>query len=129
MLPDVSGDHLAVLRSCVVQDPLDEVVAVLVAGNIDEWDTSTILATFADSIEVATQEISASNLEALFNHLGRELIRTVLGCVANDMVDGSAAVRRATMLADVLDAPVSKLAMGDDVYVGKNFLDAWALLH
>jgi hypothetical protein len=43
------------------------------------------------------------------------------------MVDGTAAILRSTMLADVLDAPVAKLAMGDNVNVGKDLLNAGAL--
>lgn len=33
------------------------------------------------------------------------------------------------MFADMLDAPVAKLAMCHDVDVGKDFLNAWALQH
>lgn len=31
------------------------------------------------------------------------------------------------MLADMLDAPVAELSVGDNVDIGKNFLDAWSL--
>jgi hypothetical protein len=44
------------------------------------------------------------------------------------VVNGSAAVGRSTVLADVLNAPVAELAVGDDVDVLKNLLNAGALL-
>ena len=53
MLPDVAGDDLPMLRVGVCQNVLDEIVAVLVAGNINEWNSRTIKTTFADSIQVA----------------------------------------------------------------------------
>jgi len=31
------------------------------------------------------------------------------------------------MLADMLDAPISELAMSDDIDAGKDFIDAWTL--
>ena|SRR5277367_2183054 len=54
MLPDVAGDDLPMLRVGVSKNVLDEIVAVLVAGNINEWNSRTIKTTFADSIQVAT---------------------------------------------------------------------------
>jgi hypothetical protein len=54
MLPDVAGDDLPMLRVGVSQNVLDEIVAVLVTGNINEWNSRTIKTTFADSIQVAT---------------------------------------------------------------------------
>lgn len=115
------------LRSCIVQDPLDEVVAVLVAGNIDERNTGAIAATLANSIEVSAEEVSATNLEALLYHFGRKLVGAVLGCVSDDVVDGSAAIRRTAMLTNVLNTPVSELAVGDNVDVGENLFNAGAL--
>ena len=43
------------------------------------------------------------------------------------MVNGTAAIARSAVLADVLDAPIPKLTMGDNINVSKNLLDAWAL--
>lgn len=44
------------------------------------------------------------------------------------MVDSTVAVRESAMLADVLDAPVAELAVGDNIDAGKNFIDAWTLV-
>lgn len=44
------------------------------------------------------------------------------------MVDGTAAVGRRAMLADMLDAPVAELAMGDNVDVGKDLFNARTLV-
>lgn len=127
MLPNVGSNNLAVLWGCIVENPLDQVVAVLVACNIDQRNASTISAPFADSVEVAAQELSTANLEALLNYLGGELVGTILGSVPDDMVNGSATVGGAAMFADMLDAPVSKLPVSDYVDVGEYFLDARTL--
>ena len=127
VLPDMGSHDLAVLRSGVGQDPLDEVVAVLVAGNVDERNTRAVVTTLADAVEVALEELRTTNLQTLLNDLRGKLVHAVLGRIADDMVDGTAAILRSTMLADVLDAPVAKLAMGDNVNVGKDLLNAGAL--
>lgn len=69
VLPDVSSNDLAVLRVGMGQDVLDEVVAILVAGDIDQRDAGTVVSTLADAIQIATQELGTSDLEALLNNL------------------------------------------------------------
>lgn len=43
------------------------------------------------------------------------------------MVDGTAAIGRGTLLADVLDAPVTELTVSDDIDTSENFIDAGTL--
>lgn len=127
MLADVCSDHVSVLGIGMGQDVLNEIIAILVAGNVDQRNARTVETTLADSVKVAAKKLRASDLEAFLNDLGSELIHGVLGGVSNDMINGTAAVRRGTMLADMLDAPVAKLAVRHNIDVGKDFLDAWAL--
>ena len=47
--------------------------------------------------------------------------------MAKNMLDGATTVSRQTMLTDVLDAPISELAMSNNVDVGKNLFNAGAL--
>lgn len=129
MLPDVSSDHISVLGIGMGQDVLNEVIAILVAGNVDQRNAWTVETTLADSVKVTAKKLGTSDLEALLDHLGSELIHGVLCSVTNDMVDGTAAVGRGTVFADMLDAPVAKLAVSHDVDVGKDFFNAWALQH
>lgn len=117
VLADMGGYNFAILRCGVRQDVLDEVIPVLIAGNIDEWDPWTVHATFADAVEVAAEELGAANFQALLNHLGSELIHAVLSGIADNVVNGPAAVGGGAMLANVLDTPVAKLAVSDDVDV------------
>lgn len=124
VLSDVGSYHISVLRGSVIEDPLHKIVPILIAGNVNQRDASAITTALADTVQVAAEKVSSSNLEAFLNHLGSKLISAVLGCVANNMVNGSAAVGRSAMFANVLDAPVSKLPVSDNVDVGKNFLDA-----
>lgn len=127
MFADVSSDHVSVLGIRVGQDVLNEIIAILVAGNVNQWNTRTVKTALADPVKVAAKKLGASDLEAFLNNLGRELIHGILRSVPNDMINGTAAVRRGTMLANVLDAPVAKLTVRHDVDVGKDFLDARAL--
>lgn len=127
MLPDMSCYYLAMLGSRIVEDPLDQIIAILVAGNINQWNSSAVSATFADTIKVATQKLSASDLETFLDNFGGELIGAVLCRVPNHMVNSSASVGRSTVLAYVLNAPVSKLAMSHDIDVGKDLFNARAL--
>lgn len=128
MLANVSSNDLTVLRIGMSEDVLDEVVAILVTRNVDEWNTGTIHTPLADSIEIAAQEFGATNLEALFNDLGSKLVHRVLRCVPNHMIDGTATVCRSTVLTNVLDTPIAELAVSHNVDVQKNFLDAGTLL-
>lgn len=127
VLSDVSSDSLSMLRSSVVEDPLNQVVAILVAGNVNERDSSSISPTFADTIQIPAQEITTPDLETLLHHFGSKLIGAVLGSISNHMVNGPAAVRRAAVLTDVLDAPIAELPMSDNVDVGEDLLNAGAL--
>lgn len=42
MLADVNGNLLTLMMMGIHQDPLDEIVAVLVSSDVDEWNTRTI---------------------------------------------------------------------------------------
>ena len=127
MLADMCRHNLSMLRVGVGKDILDEVVAVLIAGNVDQRDTWAINTTLTDSIKVSTKELRTTNLQTLLDYLRGKLVHRVLGGIANDMINCTAPVRRSSMLADMLDAPVAELAMRDNVDVGENFLDTWAL--
>jgi len=127
VLADVSSHNLAMLRAGVGKDPLNEVVAVLVAGNVNQGDARAVHATLTHTIEVATQKLRTPNLETLLDNLGSKLVHAVLSGVADDVVDSTAAISRGTVLANVLNAPVAKLAVGHDVDVGEDLLNAGAL--
>ena len=128
VLADVLRDDLAMLRVGMSQDVLDEVVAILITCNVDQWDARTIKAALTNTIKVAAEKLNTSNLEALLNDLGGELIHAVLRSITDDVVDSSAAIGWSTVLADVLNAPISELAMSNDVNAGKNLLNAGTLM-
>ncbi len=127
VLPDVGRNNVTMLRGGVCENVLNQVIAILVAGDVDQGNPGTVDSALTHSIKVSTKEVGATNLQTLFNHLGGELVHTVLGSIADNVVDSPAPVRRCTVLTDMLNAPVSKLAVGDDVDVCQNFLDAGAL--
>jgi hypothetical protein len=127
VLSNVGSNSLSMLRGGVVENPLNQVVAILIAGNVNKWDPGSISSAFADTIQVPAQEITTPDLETLLHHFGSELIGAVLSSISNNMINGPAAVRGPTMLTDVLDAPIAELPMSDNVNIGENFLDAGAL--
>jgi hypothetical protein len=65
----VTGDDLPMLRISVSQDVLDEIVAILVAGDVDQRNTRTINASFAHTVQVAVEKLNTADLEALLNDL------------------------------------------------------------
>lgn len=121
------GNEVAVVRAAVRQDVLDKVVAELVASDVDERHARTVGTSLADAVQVPVEELVPANLQALLNDLGGILVHTVLRGEAQDVVDGTSAVSRGAVLADVLDAPVAELAMGDNIDAGKDLVDAGAL--
>lgn len=127
MLADVASNELSVLWVGMGQNVLNEVVTILITGDVDQWDTRTIETTFADPIKVAAEKVGTTNLEALLNNLGSKLIHAVLGGIADDMIDGSAAISWGTVLTDVLDAPVAELTMSNNINATKDLLNARSL--
>lgn len=129
MLSDMAGDNLPMLRVRVSQNVLNKIVAILVAGNINEWNSRTVKTTFTDAIQVATQKLDTTYLQALLDHFGRKLIHAVFRSISNDMISGTTAISWSSMLADVLDAPISKLAVSDNVNAGKHLFNTGTLVN
>lgn len=127
VLADMGGNNILVMGTGVSQNPLDQVVAILIACDIYERDARTIDATFADAIKVSIKELSSSDLQALLNYLGGILIRTVLSSIFDDVINSPTSITGSTMLANVLNTPIAKLAVRNNVDVHKNFLNAWTL--
>jgi len=124
----MTSNNLPVLWVGVGQDVLNQIVSILIAGNVDEWDTWAIISSLANAVEITAEKLNTSNLEAFLNNLRSELVHAVLRGVADDVVDSTSAICWSTMLTDVLNAPVAKLSMSNDVNAGKDLLDAWALM-
>jgi hypothetical protein len=95
---------------------------------VNQRHAGSVRTAFADALQVTIQKLAVANLEALFDYLGSILIGTVLSGEAKNVVDSTAAVSGSSMFADVLDAPVSELTMGDDIDAGKYFVDTGALV-
>ena len=128
MLANVDSDLLALVSMGIHQDPLDQVVPVLISSNVDERDAGTIWTSSGDDTQILIQELVAANLQAFLNNLGRELINAVVVRVVEDVVDNAALVWRRTVLAEVLDTPVAELTMRNEINVGDDLFDGRALL-
>lgn len=95
---------------------------------VDQRDARTVSTPFTHTLKVALEEVSATNLEAFLDDLRGELIHAVLGSIAEDMVNGAAPIRWCSMLADMLNAPVPKLTMSNNVDAIQDLDDARTLL-
>ena len=128
MLADVNCNLLTLVRMSIHQDPLDEVVAVLVASDVDKRNSGTVCTSSGNDTEVAIQELVTADLETLLNNFGCELIDAVVVRVGQDVVDDTTLVGRRAVLAEVLDTPIAELTMSDEVDIVDHLLDSRALL-
>jgi hypothetical protein len=94
---------------------------------IDQGYTGTVCTAFTDTVEISFKEFGAPNLEAFLNYLRGKLIHTILCRIANDMVDSTAAIGGESMLTNMLNAPVAKLAMRNKINASKDFVDTGTL--
>ena len=94
MLADVDCNPLSLMMVGIHQNPLYQIVAVLVAGNINQRNARSIRVGGSDDAKVALEELNAANLQALLYNLGGKLIDTVTVGITKDVVDDSALVWR-----------------------------------
>jgi len=87
----------------------------------------TVRASLAHTVQVPLQELVTTNFEALFDDLGSVLVHAVLCTETEDVINGTTTVSGRTMFADMLDALVAELTMGDDIDAGKHLVDAGTL--
>jgi hypothetical protein len=127
VLSDVLSNNLTMLGVGVSENILDEIVSVLVTSDVDQWNARTIETALTDTVKISTEEVNTTNFETLLNDFGSKLVHAVLRGIADDMVDGSATISWSTMLADMLDAPVAKLAMSNNVNACQDLFNAGAL--
>ena len=95
---------------------------------VNEWNAWTIRAAFTHTLKIAFQEVRSTYLQALLNDLGCELVHAILSGITKNVVDSAATVSGEPMLTDMLDAPVAKLSMGDNVDAMKHFVNARSLV-
>jgi len=69
MFANMDCDLLPLVVMSIHQDPLNQVVAVLVAGDVDEGDARTVRMCGCDGSQIMIQKFDAANLETFLNHL------------------------------------------------------------
>lgn len=127
MLANVASNGLAVLGVRAGQDILDKIIAKLITSNVYEGHARPIGSSLADTLQVAIEKLATSDFEALLNNLGRVLVHAVFGGEAEDVVNSTTTISRSTMLANVLDTPVTELTMCDYINAGEDLVDTWTL--
>jgi hypothetical protein len=127
VLADVDCDLLSLMMVGIHQNPLYQIVAVLVTGNINQRNARTIWVCGSDDAKVAFEELNTANLQALLYNLGGKLTNAVAVGIAKDVVNDSALVWRGAVLAEMLDTPVSELPVGNEVDVCDDFFNGGTL--
>jgi hypothetical protein len=129
VLADVDCDLLSLMMVGIHQNPLYQIVAILVTGNINQRNARAIWVCGSDDAKVVLEELNTTNLQTLLYNFGGKLIDAVSIGIAEDVVDDSALVWRGAVLAEMLDAPVSELPVGDEIDVCDDFFNGGALEH
>ena len=128
MLSNVNGNLFSLLLVSIHENPLDEIVAILITSNVNERDAWSIWMGSGDDIEITIKKLNATNLEALLDDLGGILVDAVAISVDENVVNDPTLVGRSTVLAQVLDAPITELAMGNEINVRDDFFNSGTLL-
>ena len=76
-----------------------------------------------DNCKIALHELRTTNLETLLHNLGSKLVDAVAVGIGKNVVDDAAFVRWRTMLAQMLDTPISKLTMSNKVNACDDFFN------
>lgn len=58
----MSSHDVAMLRAGVGQDVLDQVIAILITGNVDERNARSVGTALADTIQIPTEKLGPTNL-------------------------------------------------------------------
>jgi len=59
---------------------------------VNQWITRAVKATLVDVINITAKKVDTTNPKALLNGLGSGLIYAILGSIADDMANYSAAI-------------------------------------
>lgn len=124
MLANVDGDLLALLLVSVHQYPLNEVVAILVTSNVDEWNSRSVRVRSRDDSEISIEKFNTANLEAFLDDLRGVLIDAVAVGVDEDVIDDSPLVRGCAVLAEMLNTPIAELTMSYEIDVGNDLFNS-----
>jgi hypothetical protein len=93
VLANVNGDLLTLMMMRVHQNPLDEVIAILVASNVNEWNARSIWTSGSNDSKIVIQEFKTTNLETLLDDFRSELVDAIAIRVGENMIDDSSLVR------------------------------------
>jgi hypothetical protein len=88
------------------------------------WSIST---PGAHARKIAVQKLGAAYLQTLLDNLRCKLIHAIVNRPKEDMLNSTASIVRSTMFANMLDTPISELAMGEHVNFGYHFFNGRSL--
>lgn len=94
MFANMAGNLLALMMVAVHQDPLNQVIAVLITRDVDQGNARSIRVGSGHTMQVLLHELCSTNLEALLNHFRGKLVNAVAVGVVQNMIDDASLVRR-----------------------------------
>jgi hypothetical protein len=142
----MTGHELTLMSCSVHQDPLDQIVAVLISRyymsllarpteenkrfplTVNQWHPRSFGTTSAYTGEIAVQELGAPDLQTFLDDFGCKLIHAVIHSMVEYMLNRTTLVVGSAMLTYVLDAPVAELAMSKQINLCQNFFNGRSLL-
>ena len=64
----MAGNGLTLVVVSIHENPLDQVIAVLVARDVDKWNARTVWMSSRDDSKIAIHELDTTNLQAFLDH-------------------------------------------------------------
>jgi hypothetical protein len=127
VLANMKGNLIPNSRRTILQEELNEIVAIDVGTDIDQGHTWTTRFLFRDLGDVGLEEFVATSFQCLFNDFGGELVGAVGCCVIEDDFKGTETVFWMAVFDNVLDDPISPLTTSNGVDIFKNLLNTRSL--
>jgi hypothetical protein len=125
---NMKGNLISHGRRAILQEVLNEIVAMDVGTDIDQRHTWTTWFLFRDLGDVGLEEFVATSFQCLFDDFGGELVGAVGCCVIEDDFKGTETVFWMAVFDNVLDDPISPLTTSNGVDIFKDLLNTRSLL-
>lgn len=78
MLSDMDGNLFSLMVMSIHENPLYEIVAVLIASDVYEGYARTVGMSCSNDTKVPVEKLNSTDLEAFLNDLGSKLIDAVV---------------------------------------------------
>jgi len=123
VLANMECNLISDCRGTILQEVLNEIIAMHIRADIDQGHAGTTRFLFGDFTNVRMKEFVSTGFQCLFDDFGGELICAVCCGVLEDDFKGSKTILWMSMFDNVLDDPISPLTTGNGVDIFKNLFN------